>query len=61
MRWAIWSGVRSSMWVEMDHWLPWGAVMRYRRSPQNWSAGTATAACSRGVTLPPRMALRGPV
>ena len=24
MRSAIWSGVRSSTWVEMDHWLPWG-------------------------------------
>ena len=24
MRSAIWSGVRSSMWVEMDHWLLWG-------------------------------------
>ena len=23
----------SSMWVEMDHWLLWGSVMRARRSP----------------------------
>ena len=32
-RWAIWSGVRTSMWGKMDHWSPWGAVMRVRRSP----------------------------
>ena len=34
-RGAIWSGVRSSMWVDMDHWLLWGAVMRARRSQYN--------------------------
>ena len=29
------------MWVDMGHWLLWGSVMRARRSPWNWSAGSA--------------------
>ena len=30
---ATLSGVRSFMWVEMEHWLLWGSMILARRSP----------------------------
>ena len=51
MRSAIWSRVRSSMWVKMDHWLLWGSVILARRSPWNWSAGSAMEVAPAGHGL----------